>query len=86
MIGDSIRFGPVALLALKTLDMFLGPLSLDMPSRDELVALEATTELKDACCCWKRRIADRQPFPARVSRSAIWPIRQSATLSAMLGV
>eukprot|EP00959_Pyramimonas_sp_CCMP1952_P425732 8917584-Pyramimonas_sp.AAC.1 len=27
-----------------------------------------------------------QSLPARVSRSAIWPIKQSATLSAILGV
>eukprot|EP00959_Pyramimonas_sp_CCMP1952_P034128 715349-Pyramimonas_sp.AAC.1 len=35
-------------------------------------------------CCWNRRIAEVQSLPARVSRSVIWPIRQSATLSAML--
>jgi hypothetical protein len=50
VIGETVRFGPVAPLARQTVNLLLGPTSLDVPNRDELVAFQATTELQKASC------------------------------------
>eukprot|EP00959_Pyramimonas_sp_CCMP1952_P255544 5337735-Pyramimonas_sp.AAC.1 len=50
VIGESVRFGPVTFPARETVNLPLGPMSLNVPSREDLVAFKATTKLQNASC------------------------------------